>query len=711
MTINRLFFAYLDESQLITILLPYSYYDGHSSSFHLADGNGNTPLEIQEKIHLDAFLKYVCYSPFQPKIGQSYSIIDQYGGKTDLQIGAVIRTSEFDESFYYDGSDLGVTVIDNRTMFKVWAPTASQVKLVVYDRQYENPKYYPMMREEKGVWRIELGENLDSYPYSFLACINQEWREAVDPYARAVTVNGQYGVVVHLEQTKVSKPQLPEFVHPCDAIIYETHIRDLSAHPASGVNRKGTYLGAAEIGTTSPSGRVTGLSYIKDLGVTHIEFLPFHDFEGVDERYPDKDYNWGYNPVHFNVPEGSYASNPEDPYRRIIELKELIATVHAQGLRVIMDAVYNHVYVRENSPFEKLVPGYYFRHGQDGLPSNGTGVGNDFASEKLMARKFILDSIRYWLTEYQVDGFRFDLMGILDIQTMLEVKRVAQEIDPSVILIGEGWDLNTPIEAGKKATIGNQAMLPCIGQFNDWFRDSIKGSTFNLFDRGYALGNERYTEAAKQVLAGSVGIDNRKVGLFSEPRQSVNYVECHDNHTLWDKLVACEVDFPERKHRLATSLVLLAQGIPFIHSGQEFFRTKNGVGNSYKSPDEINWLDWERRDQFIGNVDYIKGLIAIRKSHRAFRLPDTVSIRKHVSYLSLPAPLLGYCLLEVQEYGKWKDIYVLINPTVEQENFLLPEEGEWKILANHLYTSAIPFAEIQGKSVDIEPYSLMIIVR
>ncbi|MBY0098952.1 type I pullulanase [Mesobacillus maritimus] len=709
--INRLFYAYLDEMQMITILLPYSYHKGESSAFYLLNEAEMIPLEIREKIHLPQSLKYVCYSQITPQIGSSYNIKDEYGGQTDLQVGAVIRTKEFDEAFYYSGDDLGVTLRSNKTVFKVWAPTATQVKLKISADEKSSPEYVMLNREAKGIWMVEVEKNLEGYRYSYQACINLEWREAVDPYAKAVSVNGQMGVVVDLEKTATSKPQLPNLANPCDAIIYETHIRDLTIHPSSGVKHKGTYLGAAELGTKSSSGEPTGLSYIKDLGVTHIEFLPFHDFEGVDELNPNHEYNWGYNPVHFNVPDGSYSSDPSDPYKRIIELKQLIATIHSQGLRVIMDAVYNHVYIRENSPFEKLVPGYYFRHGENGLPSNGTGVGNDFASERLMARKFILDSVRYWMEEYQIDGLRFDLMGILDITTMQAVRELVSSLDSAAIIIGEGWDLNTPIPHDEKATIGNQEKIPTIGQFNDWFRDTIKGSTFNLYDRGYALGNERYTEAAKQVLAGSIGVERRKTGLFLNPTQTVNYVESHDNHTLWDKLEACEQDNIEQRHRLATALVILAQGIPFIHSGQEFFRTKKGIGNSYKSPDEINWLDWNRRDAHLENIRYLKGMISIRNSHQAFRLPEAALVRKHLHFLPLPPPLIGYRLSEVEKFGDWQEIITFINPTNERKIVHFPEKTCWKILANSQCASATPVDEIREKCVNIEACSLLIAAR
>ncbi|ESU30986.1 hypothetical protein G3A_19400 [Bacillus sp. 17376] len=713
--IERDFNAYLDQVDVITVLLPYSYFQGTSNVFRLKGEGVDLPLAIQEKVLLEDAIKYICLSSIRPELGKIYVIWDEHGGQTDLQIGAVIRTEEFDSLFFYGGDDLGVSYKPEKTLFKLWAPTATKIRLRLFKEDDQNPELIDMNRIDKGVWSIELAGNLELYRYSFLVCINLEWREAVDPYATALTVNGEYGVVIDPAKAKVPIIDAPKLKRPVDAIIYEAHIRDLTMHPNSGAVRKGTYLGAAEMETKSPMGLETGLSYIKNLGITHLELLPFHDFEGVDELKPARDYNWGYNPVHYNVPDGSYASDSGDPYNRIMELKQLISAIHSQGMGVIMDVVYNHVYIREDSPFEKVVPGYFFRHDVHGLPSNGTGVGNDIASERMMARKFIVDSVIFWLNEYQVDGFRFDLMGIFDIETMTAVRKAVNSISTDILIIGEGWDLNTPLPSDRKANILNQGKLTGIGQFNDWFRDSIKGSTFNIYDKGYALGNDRYLEAAKQVMAGSIGIGKRKQGLFLQPGQSVNYIESHDNHTLWDKLKISDPDQNEailkKQHRLATSMVLLAQGIPFLHSGQEFFRSKKGIGNSYRSPDEINWMDWDLRDANMDNVQYIKGIIEIRKTNEAFRLPDSEQIRKNMEFFTLPAPLIGFSLKEIKQSGHWEKILVLINPSMDQQLVELTEDARWSVLADHEKASAKPYRHIEGDKVLLEPCSLFVLAK
>lgn len=711
--IERDFHAYLDEINIVTLLIPYNYDQGEKSSFFLKHRDDEIPLNIVERIAHENFMKYVCEITEEINIGEYYWVIDARQRKTDLQIGAVTRTKTFDQAFYYSGK-LGVDYRKNETTFKLWAPIASEVKLRLITPEGTHQQLIEMDRKEKGIWTTTIYRDLEYFRYVYLVCVNHNWTEAVDPYVVSVTANGKEGVIIDLNKTKIPKRELPPLESATDSIIYETHIRDLTIHPDSGVIHKGTYKGAAEWGTKDPKGNVTCLSYVKSLGITHLELLPLHDFEGVDEISPRKEYNWGYNPLHFNVPDGSYSTDPRDPYKRIHELKHLIDMIHHKGIRVILDVVYNHVYERETSSFEKIVPGYYFRHDHHGMPSNGTGVGNDIASERKMVRKFIVDSVLFWINEYHVDGFRFDLMGILDIDTMKEIRAVIDEIDPSILIIGEGWDLNTPLAPEKKANLHNQKSLPRIGQFNDGFRDSIKGSTFNLYDRGFIGGNHHYYGMAIQVMAGSVGYNNPEEGLFTEPSQSVNYVESHDNHTLWDKLNVClsdeDEEVIEKVHRLGTAIVLLSQGIPFLHSGQEFLRTKKGDGNSYRSPDEINWLDWNRRQKYIDQVEYIKGLIQIRKSHRAFRLPTADLIRKHLRLLPLSKPLIGWNLENVGRYGPTDSILILINPTKKRETVELPA-GNWKVVVNERYACADSDMEISQAELILEPISLSVLFK
>lgn len=709
---ERKFNAYLDQMNIIAILLPKNYYNGTSACFFLKNDAEKIQLEIQEKTVLEDKIKYICRSETEPQIGKQYWVFDEYGGSTDLQIGAVIRTEKFEQKFFYDGP-LGMDYKVEKTTFKVWAPTAVAAEVNLYRPDLTPYKTIAMCRLEQGVWEIAIEEDLEHYFYSFSVCVNHCWVEAVDPYAVALSANGEYGAVVDLKKTTVNQASLPSLKSNVDAIIYETHIRDFSIHHNSGVKNKGKYLGAAELNTNHGNNRPTCLSYVRDLGITHIEFLPLNDFAGVDELVDRHEYNWGYNPLHFNAPEGSYSTDPRNPYARISELKEMISRLHEQGLRVILDVVYNHVYIREKSSFEKIVPGYFFRHDHRGMPANGTGVGNDFASERLMARKFILDSVRFWKEEYHVDGFRFDLMGILDIDTMNAIRTMLDQFNTHTLIIGEGWDLNTPIKAGQKANIRNQGKLPRIGQFNDWFRDSIKGSTFNLYDRGYALGNAHYYESAKGVLVGSIGIGSGANGLFDEPDQSVNYIESHDNHTFWDKMNTClrdeDFELRKRRQRLATVMVLLAQGIPFLHSGQEFFRTKQGIGNSYRSPNDVNQLNWDEMVVNQEHVEYIKGIIAIRKSHRAFRLPEAKLIRKHMSFVDVKEPVISYLLDDVSPYGPWGKILVCFNPASYEVEIELPNK-RWKVLADERTAKLEPIRIHEERSLLLTPCSSYVLV-
>ncbi|WP_100332091.1 type I pullulanase [Bacillus xiapuensis] len=704
--LNRPFHAYLDQMDIITIILPPAYYSGRSDRFFLERGDDMLELEVLETDQVKEGIKYSCRSPIQPEFGRAHTILDERFMRTDLQIGTVVRTPEFDEAFYYGGADLGASYTPERTCFRVWAPTATEV-LLKYKRQNSSDvSYLPMTRIRRGVYEAAVAADLEGACYRYHVCVNNQWHETGDPYAKAVSLHSEWSCIIDERKTAVLQHSLPPLSSPLDAIIYEGSIRDFSMHPDSGVKQKGKYLAFTER-------RAAGISYLKELGITHLELLPFNDFYGISDIRPDANYNWGYNPLYFNVPEGSYSSNPKDPYCRIRELKNMIEALHQAGIRVIMDAVYNHVYMRETSDFERLVPGYYFRQDSYGRPSNGTGVGNDFASERKMARKFILDSLKYWLTAYNVDGFRFDLMGILDVETMKEACKIADRYKPGCLLLGEGWELNTALPKEKKANLSNQAQLPNIAQFNDWFRDVIKGSTFHLYDRGYALGRESLSCEAFQVAGGSIGIGGR-AGLFLEPGQSVNYVESHDNYTLWDKLEACfpeELEKNKKRHRLATAFVLLSQGIPFLHSGQEFFRTKYGVENSYASPDAVNQLDWNRKEENRASVEYIKGLIQVRKEHQAFRLRTAQEIRRHLKKGSEDHGPLVLLLTDVGAYGPWQEIMLIFHPSEHKSKAALPSRATpWQVIVSGASAGIEAIAE-RTDFIEVEPISCAVCVR
>ncbi|EEL81792.1 Pullulanase, type I [Bacillus cereus AH1271] len=619
---------------------------------------------------------------------QTYKVKIENVADTNTEIGKVIRSEEFDKLFYYSGNDLGNIYTPQHTKFRVWAPTASEAKLVTYKKWNDKiGTEINMQQGEKGTWKAELKGNQKGLFYTYKVRIGDKWTEAVDPYARAASVNGDKGAVVDLEETNPKKwkaNKSPKFKNPEDAIIYELHVRDLSIQPESGIKQKGKYLGVTEKGTRGPEGVKTGLDHMKDLGVTHVQLLPIFDYASVnEENLNEPQYNWGYDPKNFNVPEGSYSTNPYEPTVRITELKQMIQTLHDNNLRVVMDVVYNHMYNAAESNFHKLVPGYYYRYNEDGTFANGTGVGNDTASERKMMRKFMVDSVAYWAKEYNLDGFRFDLMGIHDYETMNEIRNAVNQIDPSIILHGEGWDLNTPLAAELKANQKNAEKMKGIAHFNDNIRDGLKGSVFEEKENGFVNGKENMEDRIKKGITAGIDYDINS-STYQDPEQVLTYVEAHDNHTLWDKLELTNPDDSEevrkQMHKLSSSILLTSQGIPFLHAGQEFMRTKYGDHNSYKSPDSINQMDWLRRAAFNNEVDYMKGLIELRKKYPAFRMTSAEQIKKQVSFIDTPKNVVAY---SIKGNGNKNEYFMVThNANRETVDITLPSKGPWKVLVD-----------------------------
>ena len=647
----------------------------------------------------------------------SYKVtIDGYG-EQPVGIGKVVRTEEFDLQFYYTGKDLGNTYTRFSTKFRLWAPTAEEVKLVLYDNWNDvKGKEMAMKPGQKGTWTAKLKGNRHGLFYTYKVKIGNKWTEAVDPYAKAASVNGEKGVVIDLAKTNPkgwNKHKKPKMASPEESIIYELHVRDLSIHPESGIKQKGKFLGVTEKGTKGPKGLSTGLDHIKSLGVTHIQFLPIYDFKTIDETKLDEpQYNWGYDPQNFNVPEGSYSTNPYKPEVRIKELKQMIQTLHEEDLRVVMDVVYNHMYDAAESNFQKLVPGYYYRYNEDGTLANGTGVGNDTASERRMMRKFIVESSTYWAKEYKLDGFRFDLMGIHDVETMNEVRKALKRIDPSFIVHGEGWDLNTPLAAERKANQKNANKMPGIAHFNDDIRDGLKGSVFEEEDNGFINGKLNMEDRIKKGIM--AGLDYpQEQATYKDPEQVLTYVEAHDNHTLWDKLELTNPTASEKekkkRHKLASSIILTSQGIPFIHAGQEFMRTKYGDHNSYKSPDEINQIDWRRNAEFVDEVKYMSGLIELRKKHSVFRMTEARTIRESIRFTSSPANTIVYNI-DGKKKGKQKDHYLVAhNANNFDVEVNLPGKADWYVLVDQEAASAKPLYKQKGNKMVIPALSTIVL--
>lgn len=619
----------------------------------------------------------------------------------DKEMFLFVRSNDFDNYFSYDG-ELGALYEKEGTLLRVWTPTAKSVEVWIYaDDSFKGPSTkIKMVQKPKGIFEAYLpgDQHGTIYVYKILFLNNRE-SISVDPYARATTVNGMKSVIADLNRTNPDGwgERLPAFGLPEEAIIYELHIRDFSISETSGIVNKGKFLGLTEKNTQNASGRKTGLDYLIDLGITHIQILPMFDYATVDEaNLTEPQYNWGYDPLNYNVPEGSYSTDPFDPFNRIFELKQMIRTLHDNGLRVIMDVVYNHVYDPKDQALERTVPGYFYRYNADGSLANGTGVGNDTASERHMMRKYIIDSVKYWAKEYHLDGFRFDLMGIHDSVTMNAIREALDKIDPSIIIIGEGWEMSTPLPEDLKASQRNAQAMPRIAHFNDSIRIALKGSDFgDEKDRGFISGKNYLEDLLLRNIKGAMHLSSHS--SYVDPEQVIQYVEAHDNLTLYDKLLRSNPDDSEevriKRHTLATSIVLLSQGVPFIHGGQEFLRTKAGVANSYQSPDEINQFEWERVTTFEESVAYVKGLIALRKSEYLFRLHTHEEIDTHFTMLSENFNIVAFSLTNSE-----KKYIVIFNGNRSDVIFRI-QKGKYAILVedNQVFLESMPEAVLMEK--------------
>ena len=632
-------------------------------------------------------------------------------GTKVASVGNVMNSAGFNEAFKYDGDDLGATYTKAATTFRVWAPTASDVKLATFASATSasaEATEIQMTKDVKGTWVVTVDGDLAGTIYAYRVTRNGEKVSVIDPYARASTVNGGRGVVVDLDATdpanwSATKPAFSG--RNVDAFFYELHVRDFSINASSGISSKnrGKYTAFTENNTsyswsvtttdsktkkkvTKKYSTKTGISAIKDLGVTHVQLLPIYDFaSGGDETAPT--FNWGYDPDNYNIPEGQYSTDPTNPTKRINELKQAVQAMHSNNLRVVMDVVYNHVANASNFSYEQIVPGYFFRTDDTGALLNGTGCGNEVASERAMVSKFIVDSVKYWASEYNLDGFRFDLMGILDVTTMQNVRTELDKIDPSIIVIGEGWNMGG-LPEGERATQVNISQLEGIAAFNDQIRDGIKGSVFNADEKGWATGNTGRRGDVVAGITGNVAYSASVTAnwITSDPGQSVSYVEAHDNLTLADKIfssVNTNATTRSNLHRFASSIALLSQGLPFIHAGQEFERTKGGDDNSYQSSDATNSLKYKQRVTYATTLNYFKGLISLRKAHPAFRMATTSDVKKNLTFLNTSQTVIAYKLNGAGVGDKWGTIVVVHNSGKSTASVTLPGgKATWKVVVN-----------------------------
>lgn len=630
-------------------------------------------------------------------------------------------TANFNKK-YYTNKPLGAICNEIQTSFYLWSPVSSKASVLLYKngepKDFEYIREIPM-NEDMGYFSVEVNESLEGYFYSFKLSIFQEEIETVDPYAKAISINGLRGALIDFAKTNPLDFKKVINGTPIEkniAIIYEISIRDFSASESSGIKNKMKFLGVTEPNTKGPSNLQTGLSHIKELGVTHVQLMPVYHFamESTDEKNGTK-YNWGYDPQDFNALEGIYATNPYDPYVRIKEFKEMISCLHKNDIGVIMDVVYNHVYSVSNNSLNLTFPGYYFRYEKDGSLSNGSGCSNDLSSEKPMARRFIIDSLVFLMKEYSLDGFRFDLMGLLDVTTMNEISDSLSSINPKVFLYGEGWDLNTSLPKELKANQKNSIKMPNISHFNDRIRDLITGGVFITSNKGIVTGSNFNYPLTVHCLCGCCTEENGITPLFESPMQSLNYCCSHDNHILRDRLLlgspkatAYEL---KKMNKLACGLIFLSQGMSFLHCGEEFFRTKRGYENSFNAGDFINSVDWNLKKENYDLFIYYKGLIGIKKTYPHFSLKTKEEVLSRIVKLqNTPNNIIGIIIKGSDFKVEPCNLYIIFNFGYKKESIDL-KDGTFGVLANNNFALNEVFEVKNGSTIEIEPLSLLVLKK
>lgn len=586
------------------------------------------------------------------------------------------------------------------TSFMVWAPTAEAVKVNLFDEGIDSDvvSSVDMKKADNGKWEAEIKEDLNGKFYTFNVRINGKWLgDTPGVMAKAVGVNGKRAAIINLDSTDPEgwendkRPELKSFN---DIILYEMHHRDFSVDSLSGIKNGGKFIALTEVGTKNSYGQSTGIDHLKELGITHVHILPSYDYASVDEtKLNTPQYNWGYDPQNYNVPDGSYSTDPYKPEVRIKEFKEMVQSLHKAGIRVIMDVVYNHTFNTENSNFELTVPGYFYRFNEDGSFANGSGCGNETASNREMVRKYIVESVKHWVNEYHVDGFRFDLMGIHDIETMKTIRAELDKIDPTIFIYGEGWAAGAPkYPAEKLAMKANTWQMPGIAAFSDEFRDSLRGSwsddtkgAFVIGDKGHDAGIMFGISAALPHPQLKDSIKTYPKAWAAQPTQMISYVSCHDDHCIGDRLIITDpkADTKQRMRllKLAETAVFTSQGVPFIFNGDELMRNKKGVKNSYNSPDSINVIDWRLKKEHNDSFEYIKGLIAMRKAHPAFRLGTAEKVYQYLEFIPTGKEgVVAFRINGLPEGETWKDITVILNSNSEKVEVNVPA-GSYRLVS------------------------------
>lgn len=722
--------VYNAEKNAVLAVIDGNISEEEQSSFKIVNGDGEES-EISQVVK--AASRYTFRLKETLDTSKTYAL--SYKGQlVNISLPVPYSTESFEKEYTYNGEDLGATWTQAETTFKVWAPTAEKVVVNLYtsgdETQHDLIETLDMSPMGKGVWGVKKSGDLNGTYYTYSVIINSEIMETCDPYAKTTGVNANRAMVLNMASTnpegwdKDKNPNAGKNI--TDSVIYETHIRDISSDADSGIKNKGKYLGLTETGTKTSSGQATGLDYLKDLGVTHLHIMPMYDYGSVDETKESSDnYNWGYDPVNFNVPEGSYATNAEAGEVRVAEAKTMVKTLHDNGISVIMDVVYNHVYNADTFSYNILVPQYFSRVNDYGEYSNGSGCGNDTATERSMVKKYIIDSVNYWAEEYHIDGFRFDLAGLIDTDTINEVIASVHKKHPDVIFYGEGWSMDTALTKSgyTLATKENLNQIDDFAMFNDYFRDNVRGGNGKPTDGGYISGTGTNNLAIQNIVKG-------KTSWASEPSQVINYNACHDNNTLFDKISIVngrdKFENNVKKNKLAAAVMFTSQGTPFMLSGEEMLRTKvkedvtgdsatevsDYESNSYKSGDGVNAIKWGTlSDDAYKNVyDYYKGLIAFRKAHAGLCMTTSTEVEKYLTFAEdVPENVTAFHISGAYKKEASKGIFVIYNPTGTDVEVKLPE-GEWNIYVNDEKAGTESLKTAKEK-VTVSAISAMVLVK
>ncbi len=611
----------------------------------------------------------------------------------------------------------------NQTKFSFWSPIAEQMELRLYEGAESNDyQTYTLKKSTNNFWKTNIKGDLFGKYYTVRSFQNGIWsEESPGIFAKAVSINGQRAAVIDMETTNPvnwTADQRPAMHDTTDVVVYETHLRDFTMSPMSGINNKGKFLALTETGTTTPDGLTTGIDHLKELGITHLQILPIFDYGSIDETHLDKNkYNWGYDPMNYNVPEGGYSTDPYDPATRIRELKQMIQALHNAGIRVIMDVVYNHTYNVGGCALGRMVPNYFYRLNEDGSFANGSGCGNETASDHEMMRQYMVESVCYWAREYHIDGFRFDLMGIHDQETMRQIRTALDKIDPTIIIYGEGWAAMAPAYPYELLAMKQWTYeMPRVGAFSDDIRNSLIGSPFD-HERGFASGNNASRNALCFGLTGGINYEDNMFGTgwSGEPMQHVSYITCHDNYCLRDRIeVSANNESEETKlrmNKLAQTAVIVSQGMSFIYGGEELYRTKLGIDNSYESPDSINIIPWENKQKYNDLYEYYRQIIQIRRQHKGFRLGTAELVNQHVDFLPTDNPsLVIYQIKDLQGIDSAKSLIVLLNGSSDIIEADIPQ-STYTILANDGHAQASGIGTVTTNKMSVQPYSATIIAE